>query len=135
DGTIAADVEGLTLLGGEPFDQAAACAELARGVRAAGLGVIVFTGYEHEYLQKGERSWRDLLAEVDLLVDGPYRHDAPEADRSLVGSTNQRFIHLTDRYRDFDPNTHPNRLDIRIDPFGETRMAGFLTRPQLKKFI
>jgi organic radical activating enzyme len=37
-------VEGVTFLGGEPFEQAAAAAELAEVTRARGLSVMTFTG-------------------------------------------------------------------------------------------
>jgi anaerobic ribonucleoside-triphosphate reductase activating protein len=57
--------------------------------------------------------------------------DRPEQARSLVGSTNQSFVHLTPRYQAFDPMRHRNRVDIRIAPSGETRLAGFLIRRDL----
>lgn len=131
---IQADVEGLTLLGGEPFDQANGCATLAELVRSAGLGVMTFSGYSYESLvERGDITAR-LLAATDLLVDGPYRHEQPEQERSLVGSTNQRFIHLTDRYRDFNPGCRPNRIEFRVDAAGLTQIAGFMTRSQLRRF-
>src|ERR1700742_2412983 len=42
---IPAGVEGVTFLGGEPFEQAEALAELAREVKARGLTVMVFSGH------------------------------------------------------------------------------------------
>ena len=45
------DIEGITLLGGEPFAQASALALLAQAVHALGLGVIVFSGYTLAQLQ------------------------------------------------------------------------------------
>lgn len=125
-----ANVEGLTLLGGEPFDQADPCAELAEHIQDSEMGVITFTGHEYRHLRSGPPPWRRLLAATDLLVDGPYLQRDSETQRSLVGSANQRFVHLTKRYRSFDPASHPNRLDVRISPSGETHLAGFLTRPQ-----
>src|SRR5262245_23982306 len=47
----ARDIEGITLLGGEPFDQAAALAEVARGARDLGLSVMSFSGYRLEDLR------------------------------------------------------------------------------------
>ena len=129
---VATGVEGLTLLGGEPFDQAGACAELANAIRSAGLGVITFTGYTHESLSSGTRDQRRLVQATDLLVDGPFMAERRETERSLVGSTNQRFVHLTDRYQGFQPTEHPNRLDVRISPEGETRLAGFLRPAELR---
>src|SRR6476646_9130931 len=43
-------IEGVTFTGGEPFAQARALAEIARAVRATGLSVFVFTGYELDEL-------------------------------------------------------------------------------------
>ena len=125
-----AGVEGLTLLGGEPFDQAAACASLARRARDAGLGVICFTGYTRESLER-EHDAASLIAAVDLLVDGPYLADHPEEERALVGSTNQRFIHLTPRYAGYDPARVRNRVELRVGSDGTIETAGFLTRDDL----
>lgn len=42
--------QGVTISGGEPFEQAAACAELARRCRALGLNVWTYSGYTYEQL-------------------------------------------------------------------------------------
>jgi len=126
DGALEAGVEGITLLGGEPFDQAEACTNLAAASREAGLGVICFTGFTRESLEN-DRKARNLIAVVDLLVDGPYLESQPEDRRALVGSTNQRFIHLTDRYSGYDPRTCRNRVELRVGPDGSVETAGFLT--------
>lgn len=109
-------VEGITLLGGEPFAHAAA-ANLAARAQAEGLSVMVFSGYELEDLQRGAIPWAgDLLAATDILVDGPYRKDLPDATRRWIGSTNQRIHFLTDRYRaDDEAWTTRDTLEIRWD--------------------
>ena len=122
---VVAGVEGITLLGGEPFDQPQTCAELARNARARELGVICFTGYTLEHLQIQPLA-ATLLAHIDLLIDGPYVASEPERSRALVGSTNQRFVHLTDRYAGYDPRSTPNRVEVRVSLSGETELAGFL---------
>lgn len=92
-------VEGLTLLGGEPFDQADGAASLCREVRRAGLSVVVFTGYTLEELRaRGDAGAAELLAATDLLVDGRYDRTRPERARRWAGSANQRFHFLTGRY-------------------------------------
>ncbi len=123
---VAAGVEGLTLIGGEPFDQPDAGHSLATAARAAGLGVIAFSGYEYETLRDRDDTTRAFLATVDLLVDGPYQEWNPETERALVGSENQRFIHLTDRYQNYRPELVRNRVDIRVRPDGTIEVAGFL---------
>ena len=124
-------VEGLTLIGGEPFDQPDAGHALALAARAAGLGVIAFSGYEYETLRDRDDSTRAFLASVDLLVDGPYQEWNPESGRALVGSGNQRFIHLTDRYEHYRPELVRNRVDIRVRPDGSIEVAGFLDSTSL----
>lgn len=124
--------EGLTLLGGEPLDQVEPVTELARLAQQARLGVICFSGYAFDDIaakSSGER----LLRHVDLLVDGPYIAGSPDIERALVGSSNQRFIHLTDRYADYSPELTPDKVELRILPTGEVSMAGFATTERLEE--
>lgn len=88
---------GVTFSGGEPFAQAQALAELARRIHARGQTVVCFTGYTLEVLRRWSKpDIAALLAEVDLLIDGPYLADQP-SDHPLIGSANQRLHFLTDR--------------------------------------
>jgi anaerobic ribonucleoside-triphosphate reductase activating protein len=92
-------IEGATFLGGEPFLQAKGLAEVAAGMQDLGLSVMVFSGYTLEQLERLQpEGYEDLLRSTDLLVDGPYRREQPETRRLWVGSTNQRFHYLSDRY-------------------------------------
>lgn len=92
-------IEGVTYVGGEPFAQAQALAALSARLRRAGLSVMVYSGFTLEELEGGALPYaRALLAEADLLLDGPYREDLPTR-RPWRGSENQRLIALSDRYR------------------------------------
>ena len=92
-------LEGVTFLGGEPFLQAQGLAVVAEAVSRAGLSVMTFTGYTLEELNDlSLPGTRGLLAWTDVLVDGPYEALNPDRSRNWVGSTNQRFHYLTDRY-------------------------------------
>ena len=86
---------GVTFSGGEPFMQPAPLAELARQIHQAGLDVWSYSGYTLEELQnRHDAATDDLLASIDVLVDGDYR----EAERDLTlhfrGSRNQRVIDM-----------------------------------------
>jgi anaerobic ribonucleoside-triphosphate reductase activating protein len=109
-------VEGITLLGGEPLAHAAGAAALARAVRASGLSVMVFSGYTLEEARRlPDPAVAELLALTDILVDGPYLREQPEARRRWIGSANQRIHFLSDRYRADDPRwLLPNTLEIRL---------------------
>jgi anaerobic ribonucleoside-triphosphate reductase activating protein len=91
---------GVTFSGGEPFEQAAALAQLAQAVHAGAGDVIVYTGYRLEQLRR--RAGTDagihaLLAATDLLVDGPYVQEKRCLGAPMVGSLNQRLIALSPR--------------------------------------
>jgi len=92
-------IEGVTVVGGEPFDQARSLAEFLQRVRSLGLGVIVFSGFRIEELRaRRDPAVAAALAATDVLVDGPYLASEPETARRWVGSHNQRFHYLTQRY-------------------------------------
>jgi anaerobic ribonucleoside-triphosphate reductase activating protein len=118
-------VEGITLLGGEPFEQAEPLAEIAAAAHDQGLGVMTFTGYRVEHIRGSAiAGWQALLATTDLLVDGLFLRDRVDTARPWVGSTNQRFIHLTDRYRDAALGTH-DRVEIRVRRDGAVAINGW----------
>lgn len=128
--TALPDIEGLTFLGGEPFEQAAPLARLGAGAHALGLSVMVFSGYTLEELRAGgEPEVEALLRVTDLLVDGRYDAARPERRRRWVGSENQRFHYLTGRYspeierpRDGAPL---REVEVRIEADGRVRANGW----------
>ncbi|QDU94867.1 4Fe-4S single cluster domain-containing protein [Lignipirellula cremea] len=119
-------VEGVTLLGGEPFAHAEAAAPLAVAVRQRGLTLMIFSGYQFEELQASpDPHTQLLLAHTDLLVDGPYEKELPESSRRWIGSANQRIHFLSDRYQPDDPQwRQPNTLEIRLQG-SEVTVNGF----------
>jgi len=110
-------IEGLSVLGGEPFEQPGAVAEVCRAVRAAGLTVMVYSGYTLEELRARRSPDVDaLLAETDLLVDGRYEQQRPERARRWLGSTNQRLHFLSGRMRADDARfSAPNTVELRLE--------------------
>ena len=124
------DIEGVTFLGGEPFDQAEALAAVGRYVRERGLSVMTFTGYRHELLLSDSRpGWADLLAATDLLVDGPFVRALADTGRPWIGSSNQRVIALTDRYRDARWAKPPaTSLEVRVRADGTVFVNGMTDR-------
>lgn len=110
------DIEGVTLLGGEPLSQPAAVLELARAVRAAGLTVMVFTGFTMAELRARERSDIDQLLQcIDLLVDGRYEREQPDHRRRWIGSRNQVMHFQSERYTPADPRfMAPQTVEIRL---------------------
>lgn len=110
------DLEGVSLLGGEPVAQAAPLAELAQGVQRMGLSVVLFTGYTLEGLRgDGRPEVASLLAASDLVVDGRFEAGSPERRRRWIGSSNQRLHFLSSRYDPSDPRfVQPNTVEVRL---------------------
>ena len=129
-------IEGITLLGGEPFYQAGALAELAYLVKDAGLSVITFTGYEYEYLLEQDREdWNRLLEMSDILIDGPYIGALADLSRPWVGSSNQRYHFLTDRYVDVAEQifSTSNKIELHVYEDGSVRANGMCCVEKLKE--
>jgi anaerobic ribonucleoside-triphosphate reductase activating protein len=119
-------IEGVTLLGGEPFAHAVGAAPLAAKVQRRGLSVMIFTGYLLEDLRRDALSEvAALLRNTDILVDGPYLQELPEPERRWIGSSNQRIHFLTERYDESDERWQQrNTLEIRLR-HGELSVNGF----------
>ena len=90
-------LSGITLSGGEPAEQAEACAELARRAHQKGLNVWTYTGTTLEKLEeraKTDEALRQLLEETDVLVDGPFVLAERSLELDFRGSRNQRLIDM-----------------------------------------
>lgn len=85
--------DGVTILGGEPFDQPGPVAELAARLKRLGLHLTVYTGYSLETLIDRKDPKIDyILTHTDLLIDGPFLSQLNQNAGEYRGSRNQRFI-------------------------------------------
>jgi len=128
-------IEGVTFLGGEPFFQATALAYIGRRVREQNLSVVTFTGYLFEEIKAASRQdYDELLAVTDLLIDGPFQREQVEFIRPWVGSSNQRFHFLTNRYVELAPKLTAtrNRLEVRLKPDGRIYINGLAPIESMK---
>ncbi len=108
-------IEGISILGGEPFEQTEGLAELATRLREAGRSVMIFSGYTLSELHAMKSPHVErLLGTTDLLVDGRYEKDKPDTSRRWVGSTNQQLHFLTPRYSAAAFRA-PNTVELRFE--------------------
>ena len=84
----------VTFSGGEPFSQAGALAELGRRLKAEGYEVASYTGYTFEQLLDGSAEQRELLATLDVLIDGPFLLAERSLELNFRGSRNQRILNV-----------------------------------------
>lgn len=89
-------ISGLTILGGEPFEDENMLdvCKLAMRARMAypDKSVWVYTGFRLEDLWADSNVAKQILANVDVLVDGEFREDLKDIKLQYCGSTNQRVI-------------------------------------------
>ncbi|MCB6366210.1 anaerobic ribonucleoside-triphosphate reductase activating protein [Intestinibacillus massiliensis] len=85
-------IGGVTFSGGEPFSQARPLAVLAEALHAKNKHIMTYSGYTFEQiLQLGEDE-NALLAQCDLLVDGPFIETQRDLTLRFRGSRNQRIL-------------------------------------------
>lgn len=118
--------EGVTVSGGEPFEQPVAVARLCRRVRAGGLSVMVFTGWPYPDARRcGSDAVQDLLRHIDLLVDGPFIQDLADPNLLWRGSRNQHVRLLSDRYGADVLRGRPPRLEALLGEGSRMALTGF----------
>jgi len=104
------NIEGVTFLGGEPTLQQG-LSQLSAEIKKVGLGVILLTGKQVEELSE------NLVSATDLIIDGGFDCNKPDNARNLIGSTNQRLIYITERYKPFEDwfySYREKRMEINI---------------------
>ena len=83
---------GVTFSGGEPFAQAASFAKLARLLKKHGYEVASYSGYTFEQLLNGSQAQKELLQQLDILIDGPFLLSERSLTLNFRGSRNQRVL-------------------------------------------
>jgi anaerobic ribonucleoside-triphosphate reductase activating protein len=88
-------VQGLSLLGGEPFDHPGTLTKLVVRVKneCPGKDIWCWTGFHYEDLLKDPKR-RDMLSQIDVLVDGPFDITKRNLKLKFRGSSNQRVINV-----------------------------------------
>lgn len=116
-------IEGVTFLGGEPFEQAEALGIIAQKVKEKGLSVLCFTGGKLEELRENQIN-KKLLDNTDLLIDGKFIEKLTDYSRPWCGSSNQRYHFLTDRYNEEIFTKYKNKVEVNISKNGQIFMNG-----------
>jgi len=115
-------IEGVTLTGGEPLQQAAAVAAFGAGLRRrTGLGLIVLTGFSRAEIERDPARLR-AVADADLVVAGRYQRRA-HLGGGLRGSSNKAYWWRTGRYRHVDLEGVPE-LEVLVGADGTLTITG-----------
>ena len=98
---------GLTISGGDPFEQSAALLSLLRLLRGTFDDILVYTGYTMEEIRAGAAGEEgvECLGYMDVLIDGRYVPSLNDPSCTLRGSSNQKIWYLTqgmeERYEEY----------------------------------
>lgn len=85
---------GLTILGGEPFENTKDLLPIIREIREnTEKSIWIYSGFTYEQLINSELN-RKLLQECDVLVDGPFIEAKKDLSLKFRGSSNQRILDL-----------------------------------------
>lgn len=86
------EVRGLTILGGEPFQNEVDLLEVLRDIKKeVQKDIWIFSGYTYEEILK-DQDKKKLLEECDVLVDGRFVEALKDLNLRFRGSSNQRII-------------------------------------------
>lgn len=86
------EVRGLTILGGEPFQNEVDLLEVLRDIKKeVQKDIWIFSGYTYEEILK-DQDKKKLLEECDVLVDGRFVEALKDLSLRFRGSSNQRII-------------------------------------------
>ncbi len=118
------DIEGITVSGGEPFEQPGELLRLLKAAREVhSLSTMVYTGNTYEEILSDSVKYQ-CLAYIDVLIEGRFMQGKKEQTALARGSVNQRIMLLTGRY-DFSDLEMPGKGEIIISPDGTVTRTGF----------
>lgn len=118
------EIEGVTLLGGEPLQQSENLYWLMLALNKRNISMMLYTGYEQEEICNTE-TFSKICNLADILISGRYRDDERDLFLRWRGSRNQSLLIQTERYTDLDIEDGLNEVEITIDEFGSVILLGY----------
>lgn len=125
-------LDGITLLGGEPLDQASAIHKMVRTVKSLGLSVMLYTGYElHEIFSDSVK--REVYQLSDIVVSG--RFDLALRDLKLKwrGSSNQ-VVTVNNNYIDYF-DEQKNEVEVHFSDDGRIKIIGYPDKKMINELM
>nr|WP_321497700.1 4Fe-4S single cluster domain-containing protein [uncultured Methanolobus sp.] len=91
--------EGVTLTGGEPFQQVKALYMFTSVIKEKGLNVACFSGYSAaKLLNTTDKNIHDLLSNMDVLIAGPFNINNEYPNRTWYDDPDKEVVFLTEAY-------------------------------------
>ena len=126
------NIDGVTFLGGEPFEQPKALEFLCKKIKEAGLSIVCFSGNTIDNLKQKHQN---ILSNIDLLIDGEFKEEEKDYSRPWVGSRNQNYHFLSDRYSQNILKEHKNKIEINIEKNGRINLNGMGNFEKITEYL
>lgn len=118
------DLDGITLHGGEPLDQADVLGQIIKKLKQQGKTVILFTGYIFKELNKVQKqAWLSS----DIVISGRYEEQNRNIYLQFRGSTNQKVFTHKGKYKDYKIKDGQTVAILSFNEQGEMQSRGFRT--------
>ena len=124
------DIEGITLLGGEPLQQAEATLALIEGCKERDLSIFLYTGYDPSEFDETMQACFDAS---DIAVTGRYVQELRDTTLRWRGSRNQQVHFISDFY-DASVLEERTEVECHILPNGELTIVGY-AEPEFVKIL
>jgi len=122
------EIEGVTITGGEPFEQSIEPLEIFLQLvknDPRQLSIMCYTGKLMMELQNDDKI-ANILKYIDILVDGPYVHELNDGHR-WKGSSNQRIYPLNENYTNIvqdAENSFDREIEISLSSDMQLELTG-----------
>ncbi|MBN2693335.1 radical SAM protein [bacterium] len=118
------EIEGITILGGEPFDQSTLLLDFLERFKYEfpKLSIILYTGYKKSQFKEIDLK---IIKLSDILIANPYEEDKRDITLNLRGSSNQSLEFISDFYNIEDFLDGETKVEIKILPSGEMVILGY----------
>lgn len=118
------NLDGVTLHGGEPLDQANGLLDIVRELKRNDKTVILFTGYTKKELNRTQIKIWNL---ADIVIAGRFKFEKRNIYLQFRGSTNQRVYFHKGKYKTYKLNDGFSSIILTTNEDGTTDINGFLS--------
>ena len=118
------NLDGITLHGGEPLDQADGLLDIVKAIKSGGKTVILFSGYAKKELNRTQTKIWNL---ADIVVAGRFQLKKRNIYLQFRGSTNQRVYTHAGKYKKYKLTDGYTTALFTIDENGDMDVNGFLS--------
>ena len=124
------NIDGVTFLGGEPFEQPEALEYLCKKIKESDPSIVCFTGNKFEDIKEKHKN---ILENIDLLIDGEFKEEEKDYSRPWVGSKNQNYHFLSSKFDKSILKNYKNKVELNIQENGVIFMNGMGDFDELTK--